>query len=66
MVVLDESCRSCLRFWSFMCEEWNGISFFYNDFIESSDCLQLFTDVTTSVGFGGFYNDEWFSRGLAN
>ncbi len=61
-VVLDEGCRSDLRFWSLLCEEWNGISFFYNDFVESSDSLQLFTDAAPSVGFGGFYINEWFAE----
>ncbi|XP_034567346.1 uncharacterized protein LOC117832365 [Notolabrus celidotus] len=60
-VVLDEGCRSDLRFWSLLCDEWNGISFFYNDFVESSDSLRLYTDAAPSVGFGGFYNDEWFA-----
>ncbi len=32
-VVLDDSCRSDLRFWPLLCDEWNGISFFYNDFV---------------------------------
>ncbi|XP_053301806.1 uncharacterized protein LOC128460587 [Pleuronectes platessa] len=26
-VVVDEGCQSDLRFWSLLCEEWNGISF---------------------------------------
>lgn len=60
-VVLDEGCRSDLRFWALLCDEWNGISFFYNDFVESSDSLQFFTDAAPSVGFGGFYNNEWFA-----
>ena len=54
IIVLDEGCRSDLRFWGLLCDEWNGISFFYNDFVESSDCLQFFTDAAPSVGFGGF------------
>ncbi|XP_034562822.1 uncharacterized protein LOC117829305 [Notolabrus celidotus] len=61
LVVLDEGCRSDLRFWSVLCNEWNGISFFYNDFVESSDSLRFFTDAAPSVGFGGFYNNEWFA-----
>ncbi|XP_034437355.1 LOW QUALITY PROTEIN: uncharacterized protein LOC117759380 [Hippoglossus hippoglossus] len=61
LVVLDEGCQADLRFWSLLCEEWNGISFFYNDFVESSDSIQFFTDAAPSVGFGGFYNNEWFA-----
>ncbi len=60
-VVLDDGCRSDLHFWSLLCNKWNGISFFYNDFVESSDALRFFTDAAPSVGVGGFYNDEWFA-----
>ncbi len=60
-VVLGDGCRSDLCFWSLLCDEWNGISFFYNDFVESSDALRFFTDAAPSVGVGGLYNDEWFA-----
>ncbi|XP_062249448.1 uncharacterized protein LOC133958576 [Platichthys flesus] len=60
-VVLDEGCQSDLRFWSVLCEEWNGISFFYNDQVESSDSIKFFTDAAPSVGFGGFYDNQWFA-----
>ena len=59
-VVSDEGCCLGLRFWALLYDEWNGISFFYNDFVESLDSLQLFTDAAPSVGFGGFY----FQNGL--
>ena len=57
-VVLDEGCHSDLRFWGLLCDEWNGISFFYNDFVESSDSLQFFTDAAPSASFGEFYINE--------
>ena len=28
VVRLDEGCRSDLRFWAVLCEQWNGLSFF--------------------------------------
>ncbi|XP_046891922.1 uncharacterized protein LOC124477894 [Hypomesus transpacificus] len=54
-VVLDDGCRSDLRFWSVLCEHWNGISFFYHDSLESSVALDFYTDAAPSVGFGGFH-----------
>lgn len=60
-VALDDGCRSDLRFWSSLCDSWNGISFFYNDFADSSVALRMFTDAAPSIGFGGIYNDEWFA-----
>lgn len=60
-VTLDEGCRSELRFWSLLLEKWNGISFFYNDNTESSLAIRLFTDAAPSVGFGGFFDNQWFA-----
>ncbi len=60
-IVLDEGCRSDLKFWSSLLEKWNGISFFYDDVVHSSDSIQFFTDAAPSVGFGGFFQGQWFA-----
>ena len=60
-VSLDEGCRSDLRFWSRLLDGWNGVSFFYDDIVHSSDSLRFFTDAAPSVGFGGFYQGQWFA-----
>lgn len=60
-ITLDAGCRSDLRFWSRLCDNWNGISFFYNDQIETSATLKFFTDAAPSIGFGGFFNNQWFA-----
>ncbi|XP_053285407.1 uncharacterized protein LOC128446399 [Pleuronectes platessa] len=61
-ISLDEGCRSDLRFWSHLLDHWNGVTFFHDDLVNSSDSLQLFTDAAPSVGFGGFYQGQWFAR----
>lgn len=61
LVFIDEGCRSDLGFWSLLCDKWNGISFFYNDHTETSVSLKFFTDAAPSVGFGGFFNNQWFA-----
>ena len=66
IVHLDEGSRSDLRFWSTLCNEWNGISFFHNDAVESSLELGFFTDAAPSIGFGGFFNNEWFADSWPN
>lgn len=53
IVTLDAGCRSDLNFWSLLLDNWNGISFFYNDDLESSIALKLYTDAAPSIGFGG-------------
>ncbi|KAL7831600.1 hypothetical protein AOLI_G00291480 [Acnodon oligacanthus] len=62
VVALGDGCRSDLRFWSRLLEQWNGVSFFYSDVVESSDSLALFTDATPSDGFGGYFQgfaEKW-------
>ena len=59
-LVLDVGCRSDLSFWALLCTKWNGISFFYNDEVETSAALEFYTDAAPSVGFGGYHGREWF------
>lgn len=61
-VHLNEGCLSDLRFWSQLLNSWNGISFFYNDNPESSVALELFTDAAPSVGFGAYFQGQWFAK----
>ncbi|XP_034057253.1 uncharacterized protein LOC117536475 [Gymnodraco acuticeps] len=60
-VFLDEGCRSDLRFWSLLLVHWNGVTFFYDDLVYSSDSMRFFTDAAPSVGFGFFFQGEWFA-----
>ena len=60
---LDEGCRSDIRFWSLLCDNWNSISFFHNKEPETSVSLKLFTEAAPSVCFGGFYNNLWSADG---
>lgn len=61
-IILDEGCKSDICFWSALLDNWNGISFFYNDVVETSSSLKFFTDAAPSVGFGGFYDNQWFAE----
>uniref|UniRef100_UPI0037E76AD8 uncharacterized protein n=1 Tax=Semicossyphus pulcher TaxID=241346 RepID=UPI0037E76AD8 len=61
VISLDEGCCSDLSFWSLLLEHWNGITFFYDDLVHSSDSLKFFTDAAPSVGFGGFFQGQWFA-----
>lgn len=58
---LDDGCRSDLRFWSRLLDDWNGISFFYDDVVYSSDSLRFYTDAAPSAGFGGYFQGQWFA-----
>ncbi|XP_029912014.1 uncharacterized protein LOC115362289 [Myripristis murdjan] len=60
-ILLDDGCRSDLKFWSHLLNHWNGVSFFYDDLVYSSDSLKFFTDAAPSVGFGGYFQGQWFA-----
>jgi hypothetical protein len=48
--------------WFRFLQEWNGISVFYHTFETDSNTLQLYTDASGSIGFGGFFHGHWFSE----
>ncbi len=60
-VILDDGCKMEMHMWLHFLSSWNGISFFYNDFITQPEDIQLFTDAAPSIGFGGYYGGKWFS-----
>ncbi|XP_013863390.1 uncharacterized protein LOC106517215 [Austrofundulus limnaeus] len=60
-LTLGDACRMEIKLWHHFLSSWNGISFFYNDFISHPDDIQLYTDATPSIGFGGFHKGRWFA-----
>ncbi len=46
--------------WKSFLITWNGKAFFLNNFWETSEQLQLFTDASGSIGFGGVFRSQWF------
>ena len=46
--------------WKAFLSGWNGRSFFLDSTVSTSPDLELYTDAASSVGFGGYFNDEWF------
>ena len=60
-IMLDQGCLSDIHFWSLFLDQWNGISFFFNEKSETSASMEFFTDAAPSVGFGGFFKGEWFA-----
>uniref|UniRef100_UPI003AAD8AB9 uncharacterized protein n=1 Tax=Centroberyx gerrardi TaxID=166262 RepID=UPI003AAD8AB9 len=60
-VDLDDACKMEMRMWQHFLSSWNGISFFYDDFITQPEDIQLYTDAAPSIGFGGYYGGRWFA-----
>ncbi|XP_067300888.1 uncharacterized protein [Pseudorasbora parva] len=60
-ISLTPSCLTDLKLWIMFLKQWNGLTFFYDDFLSQPCDLPLFTDAAPSVGFGGFYKTHWFA-----
>ncbi len=54
-IIVDEGCCSDLNFWSLKLYQWNGISFFYDDIVHSSDSIQFLMDAAPTVDSGRFF-----------
>ncbi|KAG1935442.1 hypothetical protein F2P79_019280 [Pimephales promelas] len=48
-VTLDEACKMEKRLWQQFLSSWNGISFFYNDYVTQPEDIQLYTDAAPST-----------------
>ena len=49
-----------LTMWKAFLSGWNGRSFFLDSTVSTSSDLELYTDAASSVGFGGYFNGQWF------
>jgi hypothetical protein len=47
--------------WLHLLENWNGVSLFLDDKPTKDSDLHLFTDASGVLGFGGYYQGQWFS-----
>lgn len=59
-VHLNAECREDILMWKLFLEQWNGVSFFYDIERTPADSMQLYTDASSTVGFGGFFQGQWF------
>lgn len=58
-VRLTKECQRDLDMWHSFLSNWNGVSFFLQNMIRAPD-FNLFTDASSLVGFGGYFNGRWF------
>ena len=59
-VNLRKECRVDLQFWLKFLHSWNGINMFYDSSYTSNIDMHLYTDASSTVGFGGYYQNKWF------
>ena len=55
----EEFCKD-LTIWKAFLSGWKWRSFFLDSTVTSYPELELYTDATSLVGFGGYFNGQWF------
>ena len=58
-VRISREVKADLKLWQSFLTGFNGRSFFLEDFWDSSDKLELFTDAAGSLGFGAIFGRKW-------
>jgi len=61
-VTLTAECRHDIDMWLRFLNNWNGVSVFYDIGVTMAPDMHLYTDASSTVGFGGFFNGEWFAE----
>ena len=59
-VTLTAACKADLHMWSHLLRKWNGISMFLEQEVTLANDLHLYTDASSTIGFGGYYQGQWF------
>jgi len=58
-VRINREVKAVLKLWQSLWTGFNGRSFFLEDFWDSSDKLELYTDAAGSLGFGAVSGSKW-------
>jgi hypothetical protein len=61
-VKFDRESREDLHMWLEFLEKWNGVSVFYEKTLTSNADFQLYTDASSTIGYGGYFHGHWFAE----
>jgi hypothetical protein len=59
-IALTQGAKEDLRMWVIFLEQFNGATMIPDQMWAGEDDLQLFTDASAGIGFGGFFKGSWF------
>ena len=57
---LNPEFRKDIQMWQIFLDHWNGVSLFLPPFTQTSPDIHLFTDAAGGIGYGAFYDNQWF------
>lgn len=60
-ITLSKGAKSDLSMWLVFLRDFNGRAIFPDQYWMEDKDMQLFTDASGSVGFGGFFRGKWFN-----
>jgi len=60
VVRLNQGCKLDIKMWLCLLSNWNGVSLFLDKDPISNSALHLFTDASGTIGFGGYFQGQWF------
>lgn len=61
-IPITDDARQDILWWLQFARSWNGTAFFLDPTWTPAPELQLFTDASGTLGFGGYWNGAWFSQ----
>jgi hypothetical protein len=61
-VTLNRGCRDDFKMWYEFLDQWNGMSFFIDDNIVTAADFNLYTDASSTIGFGGYFRNKHMRR----
>lgn len=61
-VHLSVTCREDMHMWLSFLQQWNGVSLFHELTITSAHDMELYTDASSTLGYGGYFQGHWFSE----
>ena len=59
LIRLNKEVKEDLKVWLSFLTEFNGRSFFIDDFWQNSSKLSLYTDASGALGFGAIFGSRW-------
>lgn len=59
-VYVTNECRKDIHMWNQLIQSWNGVSLFLDLDPISAMALDLYTDASGTLGFGGYFQKKWF------
>ena len=61
-IQIDDEALQDIRWWQKFSNSWNGKGIFLETKWTPAHRLQLFTDASSKIGFGAYWNGAWFSH----